>query len=144
MPAMQPHPSMPGHQAATPQKPMRQHVIVDYMIFDDTISFEMTSKDLYKMKFKYTAETDLMCSIFTFVEESFNVQSYTTENMEASKEHGFEKHISIGIGKEKMLEVPGIKIATGQPYVFAEHLVNNYYPLIVRLVTNLPDSRKTN
>lgn len=117
-----------------PQKPLRQHVIVDYMIFDDSITFERTAGDRYKMKFKYTAESDIMCSIFTFVEESFNVQSYTTENIEISKEHGFEKHISIGIGKEKVLEVPDIKVATGQPYIFAENLVNNYYPLIVRLV----------
>lgn len=104
------------------------------MIFDDGITFERTAPDRYKMKFKYTAESDIMCSIFTFVEESFNVQSYTTENIEISKEHGYEKHISIGIGKEKVLEVPEIKVATGQPYIFAENLVNNYYPLIVRLV----------
>jgi hypothetical protein len=127
-----------------PSKPLRQHVVLDYMIYEDSIIFEMISKDHYKMKFKYTAESDLMCSIFTFVEESFNIQSYTTENMEISKEHGFEKHISISMGKEKMLEVPDIKVATGQPYIFAEHLVNNYYPLIIRLVRGLNYYRRTN
>jgi len=115
------------------------------MIFDNSVTFELTDKDKYKMKFKYTAETDLMCSIFTFVEESFNVQSYTTENMESSKEHGFEKHVTLGVGKERVLEVPDIKVATGQPYVFAEHLVNNYYPLIIRLVSpvNLTPGKQT-
>lgn len=138
---MQKSQAPPGH-TQTPQKPVRQHVIVDYMIFDDSISFERTAPDRYKMKFKYTAETDIMCSIFTFVEESFNVQSYTTENIEISKDHGHEKHISIGIGKEKVLEVADIKVATGQPYIFAENLVNNYYPLIIRLVRGVSKYRK--
>jgi hypothetical protein len=137
-------PLAPVQAAPQASKPHRQHVVVDYMIYEDTISLEMISKDHYKMTFKYTAESELMCSIFTFVEESFNIQSYTTENMEISKEHGFEKHISIGVGKEKMLEVPDIKVATGQPYVFSEHLVNNYYPLIIRLVRGLNDNRRTN
>lgn len=78
--------------------PKKQHFIVDYMIYDDSMQLEQTAANTYKLTFKYYAESPLTCSVFTFVEESFNVTTATTENLKSDTRYGSEQHLQLQAG----------------------------------------------
>lgn len=121
-----------------PQQPVKQHITMDYMIYDESINFTKSDKfkeDFqYTLHFTYTSGSDLLCSAFTFVEESFNIDTYTTENVVADKKNGSEKHVALAAGDNKNAVIDPLKIVMKENYNFTSDLINNYYPLIIRLV----------
>ena len=127
----------PAH--ASPAKtPQKQHVLVDYIMNGDSVNLEKTAENTYRLTFKYKSPTGLICSVLTFVEESFNVQTNTTEKLEADKAKGSEKHAHLEkCTDEKLATIDGLKIVAKEKYNFGDQLLNNYYPLIIRLVSCL-------
>lgn len=122
-----------GYRAPAP--PSKQHFIVDYMIKDDSMQLVKTADNTYKLTFGYLAESPLTCSVFTFVEESFNLLTMTTEKLKCDPRYGCESHIQLKAGKDMNAAVPDAKVSTSMNYFFTTKMQNSIYPLMIRLVS---------
>lgn len=129
-------------QPQQPQQPMKQHIVMNYMIDDESMLLKKIEDNKYSLHFNYTAASELLCSVFTFVEESFNVESYTTENMQPDKKNGSEKHVALNPGRNQQAQIDGLRVVYKENYNFSDNLINNYYPLIIRLVGSRTDLGK--
>ena len=119
------------------QKPPKPHVILSYMIFESSMVLKQTGENTFTLTFKYQAETELVVSLFTFVEESFNVDTSTTEGLVADKKKGSEHHLVLPPSPQpKETKIEGINIKMDEKYYFAETILNNYYPLMIRFVSS--------
>lgn len=125
-------------QQQSPKFP-RQYIIVAYQMKDDTVELVETAKDTFTLNFSYRSPTELMCSLFTFVEESFNVDTYTTENLVIDKNKGGEQHLTLPATGEKDApgSIPKVTVKVDQKYFFTDTIQNNYYPMLIRLVDYL-------
>ena len=119
------------------QKPPKPHVIVSYMLFENSMILTETSHHKFTLSFKYQAETELVMSLFTFVEETFNVDTYTTEGIATDKKKGSEHHLVLPASPQpKEVKVEDIFVKMDEKYYFNEAILNNYYPLMIRLVAS--------
>lgn len=127
-----------------PPKPSKQHFIFDYMIKDDTYELHQTDHNVYSLTFKYVSGSPLVCSVFTFAEDSFNIETATTESLKPHEKFGNEKHIQLAKGEGKEAKIDGLKVASEENYNYTTNIVNCYYPLLIRLVGQHSNHRKTN
>lgn len=126
------------YQQAHPQGPKfnRQHIPMAYQIQDDTMELLQTDDGKFTLTFKYSAQSNIMCSLFTFVEETFNVETFTTENMVHEPQKGGEQHLTLPAtgGKQEEATISNVTVKPDIKYYFTETMQNNYYPMIIRYV----------
>lgn len=124
--------------AMTHTKPNKYHFLIDYMIMDDSIELVETSPGIYTLKFDYISKGILTCSAFTFVEETFNVEFYTTERMTVSPKSGSEIHVSLPNSPNDQTKkgaiIQNLRVNPAEAYFFTKEQQNNFYPLALRLV----------
>lgn len=122
-----------------PAQPKKQHVVVDYMVHEDSIVFTKLPEGthFYKLDFNYSAKTALMASVYTFTQECFNIDTYTTEDIKPDPNRGCESMLNLNAGDKAHFTVPKMKIIAEEKYIYGEHVVNNFYPFLMRLVLSV-------
>ena len=129
---MQQQQNLPDHLK---QKPPKPHIILSYMIFDTDIYLKQTGDKTFTLNFNYQSETDLLISVFTFAQEMFNIETYTTEGLSADKLKGSEHHVNLSPSPEpKQAKVEKVKVLLDEKYNFTEKFLNNFYPMMIRIV----------
>lgn len=114
------------------------------MLFEDSLELSESAENTYTLSFDYTSNSGLMASVFCFVEESFNVESFTTENLKVDSRYGGEAHKSLEPGIKAKAEFNNLHLLAKEKYFYSNDLVNNFYPMVIRLENRLSAESKDN
>ncbi len=115
-------------------KPSKQHFILDYMIKEESVELNQTNHNVYTLNFKYVASSPLTISVFTFVEESFHVDTDITEDLKPNPNLGNQQHQQLPPGEGMEAHIKDLMVVCEEKYNFGANIVNCCYPLLIRLV----------